>query len=324
MKIAVYNYRKFDEAKYFDKFGEQYGAEILPIPATPTMENVNAASGCDAVSCITTPIGEDLLKAWAEMGVKHVSTRTIGFDHIDLEAAKKYGIGISNVTYSTGSVADYTVMMILMALRRMKTIVRRADGWDYSLMGSIGREIQDLTVGIIGTGKIGAHVIRNLSGFGCKMIAYDPYPNDSVKDLVTYMPVEQLMKEADVITLHAPATEDNFHLINKETIETMKDGVVIVNTARGTIIDTTALIDALENGKIGAAAIDVIENEAGIYYGDYKSVVLKNRELAILRDMPNVLSTPHMAFYTENAVSDMVENSIRHIVSKDGNIVPEK
>lgn len=323
MKIAVYNYRKFDEGKYFEKFAEKYGVEILPILESPTKETLKKAKGCDAISCITTPIKAEFLKSWAKMGIKHVSTRTIGFDHIDLEAAKKYGVGISNVTYSTGSVADYAVMMILMALRRMKTIVRRADAWDYSLDGNIGMEIKDLTVGIVGTGKIGSHVIRNLSGFGCKIIAYDPYENEEVKKFASYMSLEKLLKEADVISFHAPATDDNFHLVNKESIATMKDGVIIVNTARGSLIDTEDFIEALESGKIGAAALDVVENETGLYYGDHKSEVLKNRELAILRDMPNVLVTPHMAFYTENAISDMVEHSICHIINGDGNVIPE-
>lgn len=324
MKIAVYSYRKFDEDRYFKKFARQYQVEVLPIAEAPSLENVKLLDGCQAVSCITTPIGEELLKEWSRRGIRHVSTRTIGFDHIDLEAAKKYGIGISNVTYSTGSVADYTVMLILMVLRKMKTITRRADAWDYSLKGSIGKEIKDLTVGIVGTGKIGSHVIQNLSGFGCRMVAYDPNENEKIKNLVTYLPMNQLLAEADVITFHVPAMRENFHLINENTIELMKDGVIIINTARGNIIDTKTMIHALESGKIGGAAIDVIENEAGLYYGDHKSEVLRNRELAVLRDMPNVLVTPHMAFYTEDAVSDMVEHSIRHIIEKDGNIVPER
>ena len=324
MKIAVYNYRMFDEDKLFKKFAKQYGVEILPILESPSLENAGRINGCQAVSCITTPINETLLQEWSRIGIKHVSTRTIGFDHIDLEAAKKVGIGVSNVSYSTGSVADYTVMLILMALRKMKTIIRRADGWDYSLKGSLGKEMKDLTVGVVGTGKIGTHVIHNLSGFGCKLLAYDPYEKEELKEVVRYLPWEELIRKADVITFHVPAMKENFHLINAKSLAQMKDGVVLINTARGNIIDTKAMIEALENGKIGAAAIDVIENETGLYYGDHKAEVVKNRELAILRDMPNVLVTPHMAFYTIDAVSDMVEHSICHIVERDGNIVPER
>lgn len=320
MKIAAYNYRDFDEAKYFEQFGKQYKVEIVPIRETPTPENASLAKDCEGVSVITTPITEDIIKVWKDMGVKHISTRTIGYDHVDVAAAKKYGLAVSNVTYSTGSVADYTVMLILMALRRMKSIIKRAEGMDYSLNGNIGREIGDLTIGVVGTGKIGTHVIRNLSGFGCRILAYDPFENEEAKEYAAYCSLTELMEQSDVITFHTPATESSFHMVNAGSLASMKDGVVIINTARGSIINTPAFIDALESGKVGAAALDVIENELGIYYGDYKYQVLGHREMAILKDLPNVLMLPHMAFYTENAVSDMVEHSISHIVNRDGNV----
>lgn len=320
MKIAAYNYRDFDEAFYFEKFAKQYDVEIVPIRETPSVDNAHLATGCEGVTILTQPATREIIAKWAEVGVKHISTRTIGYDHIDVEAAKEYGMLVSNVTYSTGSVADYTVMLILMALRRMKSIIKRAEGMDYSLPGNIGREIGGLTVGVVGTGKIGTHVLRNLSGFGCKLLAYDPYENPEAASLATYVSLEELFKEADVITFHTPATPSSFHIVNEETMKTMKDGVVIVNTARGSIIDTPAFLDALESGKIGAAALDVIENELGIFYGEYKYQVIGHREMSILKDLPNVLMLPHMAFYTENAISDMVEHSIVHILNHDGNV----
>lgn len=322
MKIAAYNYRDFDEARFFEKFSRQYQVEIIPIREAPTKENAVLAKDCEGVSVITTPITGDIMKVWSEVGVKHISTRTIGFDHVDLEAAKKYELAVSNVTYSTGSVADYTVMLILMALRRMKSIIKRSEGMDYSLNGNIGREIGDLTVGVVGTGKIGTHVMRNLSGFGCKLIACDPYENEEAKKYGTYVKPEDIWKNSDVITFHTPADKSSFHMVNRESLASMKDGVVIVNTARGSIIDTPVLIEALESGKVGAAALDVIENELGIFYGDYKYKVIGHREMSVLKDLPNVLMLPHMAFYTENAVSDMVEHSICHILENDGNVVP--
>lgn len=322
MKIAAYNYRDFDEAAYFEKFAAKYQVEIVPIRETPTLENAHLAKGCEGVSVITTPITKDLIAKWKEYGVKHISTRTIGYDHIDLEAAKANEMAVSNVTYSTGSVADYAVMLILMALRRMKSIMRRADGMDYSLNGSIGREIGDLTIGVVGTGRIGTHVMRNLSGFGCKILAYNLFENEEAKKYGTYCSLDELFQKSDVITFHVPATESTYHMVNEKTIAEMKDGVVLVNTARGNVIDTPALIDALESGKVGAAALDVIEHELGIYYKDYKYQVIGHREMSILKDLPNVLMLPHMAFYTEQAVSDMVEHSIVHILQEDGNIVP--
>lgn len=320
MKIAAYNYRDFDEAQFFEKFGQQYNVEIIPIRETPTPENAVMAKDCEGVSVITTPITEDIIRIWKQEGVQHISTRTIGYDHVDLQAAKKYGMAVSNVTYSTGSVADYTVMLILMAIRKMKSIIKRAEGMDYSLEGSIGREIGNLTIGIVGTGKIGTHVMKNLSGFGCKLIAFDPYESDEAKKYGTYCSLENLFADSDVITFHTPATESSFHMVNEESIKTMKDGVILVNTARGSIIDTPAFIDAVESGKIGAAALDVIEKELSIFYGDYKYQVIGHREMSVLKDFPNVLMLPHMAFYTENAVSDMVEHSICHIVERDGNV----
>lgn len=314
MKIAAYNYRDFDEALYFEKFSKQYNVEIVPIRDNPTVENAHLAEGCEGVTVITQPITEDIIAIWDKVGVKHISTRTIGYDHIDLESAKRHNMQVSNVTYSTGSVADYTVMLMLMCLRRMKSIIKRAEGMDYGLPGNIGREIKDQVIGVVGTGKIGTHVIKNLSGFGCKILAYDPYENEEAKKYAEYVSLEKLFSEADVITFHTPAVESSFHMVNENSIKTMKDGVIIINTARGSIIDTPAFIDALDSGKIGGAGLDVIENELGIFYGDYKYQVIGHREMSILKDYPNVLMLPHMAFYTENAISDMVEHSIQHIL----------
>ena len=313
LRIAVYNYRDFDEAQFFTKFAGTYNAEYVIIRESPSPENARLAKGCQGVTVITTAITEEIIRIWKEVGVKHISTRTIGYDHVDLEAAKKYGITVSNVSYSTGSVADYTVMLILMALRKMKMIMRRADAMDYSLPGSLGRQIGDLTVGVVGTGRIGEHVIRNLSGFGCRILACDPYENKNVLPYAEYVDRDTLFRQSDVITFHVPALEETFHIVNRDTLALMKDGVVLVNTARGSVIDTPALLDALESGKVGAAALDVIENELGIFYGDYKYKVIGHREMSILKDLPNVLMLPHMAFYTENAVSDMVEHSIASI-----------
>lgn len=319
MKIAVYNYREFDEGKYFEKFSKQYNVEIVKIYQAPSVDNATLAANCSGVSVITTAITKDIIDIWHNLGVEHISTRTIGYDHIDLKAAKENSMIVSNVTYSTASVANYTVMTMLMALRKMKMIMLRASGFDYSLDGSIGLELENMTVGVIGTGAIGQKVIQNLSGFGCKILAYDPFIKEDVKKYATYVTMDEIISNSDILTFHVPALENTYHLVCKETIKKMKDGVIIVNTARGSVINTADLIKALEEGKIGACALDVIENELGLYYDDYKYQVIGNHELSILRDMPNVLLTPHMAFYTEQAVSDMVEHSIASIVaSRDG------
>lgn len=309
MKLAVFNHRS-DEAEFFTQFCEKYNVEPVYVKENPTVESVTRVRGCDCASVITTPIGKDVLDALKEAGIKFVSTRTIGFDHIDIEYATKSGIGVGNVTYSPNSVAEYAIMLILMANRKVKTIMTRSMGQDYSLAKVRGHELRKQTVGVIGTGQIGRKVIQNLSGFGCSILAYDKYPYDSVKDIVSYVDLETLFRNADVITLHVPGNDENYHMIDEKAFAIMKDGVTIINTARGTLIDTEALISAVECGKVGAAALDVVENETEIYYKDFKHQPFSHHEMAILNSFPNVIMTPHTAFYTNMAVSDMVEHSI--------------
>ena len=310
MKLFVYSYREFDEAEFFQKFAEKYQVELGICHDAPTMENAYLAEGYPYVSIITTKIDEELMNRFHALGVKMISTRTIGYDHIDLEAARKCGISVGNVTYSPECVADYTVMLMLMSIRKMKRIMQREEINDFSLPGIQGKEMPNFTVGVLGTGRIGRAVIRDISGFGCKIYAYDQYENDEVKKYAQYASLEEIYEKCDMITLHMPLTEANMHLIDAEAIQKMQDGVVLINTARGGLIDTKALIDGLESGKIGAAGLDVIEDEFGMYYFDRKADVLSKRDLYILRGFPNVIVTPHMAFYTDQAVSDMVKHSI--------------
>ncbi|MBV4427425.1 D-isomer specific 2-hydroxyacid dehydrogenase family protein [Clostridium tyrobutyricum] len=309
MKILVYSYR-MDEAKYLDKFSKKYNVEIELCKEGPTLENVNLASGFNCISIITTPVDRNLIKKFYEVGVRFISTRTIGYDHIDIKSAREFSIHVGNVTYSPNSVADYTIMMILMISRKIKTIMERSNVQDYSLKGVQGKELQNLTVGIIGTGRIGKTVIKHLSGFDCKMLAYDIYKDKKLNQYVEYVNLKELFQKSNIITMHVPATKDNYHIIDKNSITLMKEGVFIINTARGSLINTDDLIDGIEKKKIGGVALDVIENESNIYYNDLKCQVLDNRDLAILKSYPNVIVTPHTAFYTDQAVSDMVENSI--------------
>lgn len=323
MKMMVYSYRKFDEAVFFDRYSEQYGIDLKICQEAPDLENVHLAQGCDCLNIITTKMDAKLIEQFYDLGIKYIVTRTIGFDHIDVKRAKELGMRVSNVTYSPNSVADYALMLILMLNRKMKAITQRAAVQDFSLPGIIGRELADCTVGVIGTGRIGRTVIKNLSGFGCKIIAYDLAEDAEVKKSAEYVSLPELFETSDMITLHAPLNESNYHLINKETIAKMKAQVQIVNTARGGLIDTEALIAGIESGKIGGAALDVIEREFGLYYYDLKNEILDNRQLAVLKAFPNVIVTPHMAFYTEKAISDMVENSLKsYCLFKKGEMNP--
>lgn len=311
MRVTVYNCREFDEKELFERFGRELNIELVLCPDAPDQENAALAKGSECIDIITSKMTEDLLKVFADYGVKYVTTRTIGYDHVDVKAAKAMGMTVANAPYGPCGVADYAVMLILMTIRKMKRILERTNIQDYTLKGIQGRELKDLTVGVIGTGRIGRTVLKDLSGFGCRLIAYDLYENEDVKAQgVPYVTLEEMWQQADVITLHAPLTDENHHMINKETISKMKDGVMIVNTARGGLIDSEALISGIESGKIGGAGLDVVENEFGLYYYDRKSDILNNRELAILRGFPNVTVSHHMAFYTDECVETVVRDSL--------------
>jgi D-lactate dehydrogenase len=277
---------------------------------TPSMDNLIYAKDYDVVDIITTVIDKAMIDKWKSLGVKCIATRTIGYDHIDSEYARSVGMGVVNISYSPASVADYTVMMMLMGCRKIRYIMQRADIQDFSLKGKLGMELHNATVGIVGTGRIGKTVINELSGFGCKIYAYDIYESDEVKETAQYISLDEIYEKCDIISLHAPATEDNYHMIDKSAIDKMKKGVMIINCARGSLIDTQALIDGIDSGKIGFAGLDVIEHESGLYYFNRMGEPLNNPQLAVLKSYSNVLVTPHTAFYTDEAVANMVENSI--------------
>lgn len=310
MKVFVFSLRDYDEKAFLIKFCEKYNIEFGYTNETPCLDNVHLAEGYDAVDIITTPTSAQVIDKYHEMGIKCIATRTIGFDHIDYKYAASLGMGVVNISYSPATVADFTVMMMLMGLRKVKYIRLRADVQDYSLEGKLARELPQCTVGVIGTGRIGETVIKDLSGFGCRILANDPNPKESLVQNVEYVDLDTLVNESDIITLHAPAFDSTYHMLDEAAFAKMKDGVGIVNCARGSLIDTEALIKNLDNGKVGFACLDVIENEGGLFYFNRMGEPLGNHDLAILESYPNVIVMPHMAFYTDEAVSNMVENSL--------------
>lgn len=309
MKLFFYQMRVFDELAYAEKFSREYGIEFGYTEQNPFLETADLCRGYDAVSMNPSDMSAPVVERMHENGVKYICARSIGYDHIDLAAVKRLGMRVSNASYPPEAVANYAIMLMLMSLRKMNEIMGRAAVQDYSLPGKIGRDISFSTVGVIGTGKIGTTVIRHLSGFGCRILASDPYENDEVKKYGQYVDLDTLFRECDVITLHTNATDENEHLLDASAFSKMKDGVVIINTARGRLIDTDALISALESGKVGAAGLDVIEHEVGLYYNNKVSDVIKNPHLALLRSFPNVIVTPHTAFYTEASIENMVKSA---------------
>ncbi len=314
MKIFVYAMREYDELPYFIQFQKDLNFEFDYTTEYPSMDNIELAKGYDGISIITNPMYPEIMDKLKSLGVKYISTRSIGYDHIDTAYAKKIGLKVTHVTYSPNSVANYTIMMMLMACRKVNYIMEKSRLRDFSLEGKIGRELSTSTVGVIGTGNIGATLIRHLSSFGCRILAYDIYPDDSLKEYANYTDLDTIYRESDIITLHVPGMQSNYHMINSESMHKMKDGVILVNAARGTLIDTEALIQNLESGKIGFAALDTFENEKGLYYLNFERENLSNRDFATLSSMQNVMLSPHMAFYTDQAVSDMVGNSIKGLL----------
>jgi D-specific alpha-keto acid dehydrogenase len=246
------------------------------------------------------------LLALSRAGVRYVSARSIGCDHIDVGYARSVGIAVGNVAYSPDSVADYTLMLMLMAVRNAKSVLRRADTHDYRLPDVRGKELRDLTVGVVGTGRIGSAVLDRLRGFGGRTLACDPCPAASA----SYVPLGELLERSDIVTLHTPLTADTRHLLDRRRIGQMKPGAILVNTGRGALLDTESLLSALESGRLGGAALDVLEGEDGIFYADRRDTPIGNAPLARLQQLPNVIISPHTAYYTDHALRDMVENTI--------------
>lgn len=315
MRIAAFEVRPDEEAS-FQHWAEQYHVDIDIYRDIPSLDNVSLAEGCTGVTMLGQGrIDRELLERYAAIGVKCISTRTIGSDHIDLAAAKDLGIAVCNASYAPDGVADFTVMLIIMCLRQYKTAFWRGYVNDFSLSGLIGNNLRALTIGVMGTGRIGRQVIQDLSGFGCRILAYDVYHNEEVQQYATYVDMDTLLRESDVITLHMPLLESTRHIINRESIAKMKKGVVLVNCARGALVDIDALVEGIESMQIGALGMDTAEGEEGIIHQDRRMDIISNRNWFYLHQFRNVIMTQHMAFYTEQAVDGMVQCGVEGIVS---------
>ncbi|WP_461615604.1 D-lactate dehydrogenase VanH [Clostridium sp. Marseille-QA1073] len=304
--ITIYGCER-DEAEVFNELSPRFG--LIPTITSSAVSETNAmlATGNQCISVgHKSEISESILLALKESGVKYISTRSIGFNHIDMKAAESMGIAVGNVAYSPDSVADYTLMLMLMAIRNAKSIMSRAEKYDFSLDTVCGKELREMTVGVLGTGHIGKAVIERLRGFGCHVLAY----GHSKEAAANYVSLNELLQKSDILTIHVPLCTDTYHMIGHEQIEAMKQGAFLINTARGGLVDTGALIKALENGRLGGAALDVLEGEEGLFYFDCTQKPIDNQFLLKLHKMPNVIITPHTAYYTERALYDTVEKTI--------------
>jgi D-specific alpha-keto acid dehydrogenase len=296
-----------DEAVLFREMAPRFGVMPTVTEAAISETNVELASGNRCVSVgHKTRITNPTLLTLSRVGVRYISTRSVGCNHIDLKYAESVGISVENVAYSPDSVADYTLMLILMLLRNAKAVVQRVEVHDYRLNDVSGKELRDLTVGVVGTGRIGTAVMARVRGFGCRILAHDNRP----KTAADYVPLDELLQQSDIVTLHTPLNTDTHHLLNRRRIEGMKHGAFIVNTGRGSLLDTEALVSALENGGLGGAALDVLEGEEGIFYADCRNRPIESKHLLRLQKLPDVLISPHTAYYTDHALRDAVESSI--------------
>ncbi len=301
-----------DEADLFREMAPRFGIRptITEVPASPG--NLGPARGNRFISVgHKTRIADSTLLALSRAGVTHISTRSIGSNHLDVRYAESVGISVSTVSYSPDSVADYTLMLILMSLRNAKAMIRNADAHDYRLPDARGKDLRDLTVGVIGAGRIGTAVIERLRGFGCRILAYDR----SAAPAAERVSLGELIRASDVVTLHTPLTADTHHLLDRRRIDQLKHGAHVINTGRGSLLDTDALVRALEEGRLGGAALDVIEGEEGIFYEDCRGTAIDNTLLLRLQESPSVLISPHSAYYTDRTLRDMVENTIADCLS---------
>jgi D-specific alpha-keto acid dehydrogenase len=306
MGITVYGCGQ-DEADLFRDMAPRFG--VLPTITEAAVSEANVALAV-ANRCVSvghkTQVTNSTLLALSEAGVAYISTRSIGYNHIDVKYAESLGLSVGNVAYSPDSVADYTLMLMLMSVRHAKAMIRRAEVHDYRLHDVRGKELRDLTIGVIGTGRIGAAVISRLRGFGCRVLAYDIQPRAAAN----YVPLDEVLRRSDIVTLHTPLTAETYHLLSRHRIEQLKQGAFIINTGRGPLLDTEALLGALESGRLGGAALDVLEGEQGIFYADCRHKPVDSKPLLRLQELPNVIISPHTAYYTDHALRDTVENSI--------------
>lgn len=313
-KLTAYGCEE-DERKCFEDYSEKYNMDVITYSHPLTVENARIAHGSRCVSVSHKSVVNDkMLRALEQNGVRYILTRSIGINHIDTKAAAELNIEVSNISYAPDSVAEYTVMLMLMATRNMKFILNKVRLQNYTLDSVRPSMLSDMTIGVIGTGHIGRAVISRLKAFGCRVLAYDSYQSPGID----YVSLAKLLKESDVVTLHIPLMAETVRLINEENISKMKQGAYLINTGRGALIDTEALLAALRDGRLSGAALDVVEGEENLFYHDLRNVDINNTLIARLCAMPNVIVTPHTAFYTQRTLKDTIEDTLKKCVEYEG------
>jgi D-lactate dehydrogenase len=314
--VAVYDAKPYDRESLARVDGaETIDWRFLDFRLGP--DTTRAASGAQAVCVfVNDDAGRTVLERLAALGVRLVALRCAGFNRVDLSAAKELRLPVTRVpNYSPYSVAEHTIALILALNRKLHRAFNRVRELNFSLTGLEGFDLHGKTAGVFGTGRIGRIVAEILKGFGMRLLAYDPYPSAdwAVQHSVVYADRETLARESDLLTLHVPLTPDTKHMVRRETIEVMKPGAILVNVSRGQLIDTAALIQALKSRRLGGVALDVYEEEEGVFFEDLSGQVLEDDVLARLLTFPNVLITAHQAFLTREALKDIARVTVENV-----------
>ena len=316
MKIAFFDTKPYDKPS-FEAFASKAGMEIKYFETKLNPDTVSLAEGFDAVCVfVNDNVNAEVIDRLCEMGVRAVALRCAGYNNVDV----KHAFGRVHVfrvpAYSPYAVAEHAMAMLLTSIRRIHKAYIRTRDFNFSLSGMTGFDLHGKTVGVVGTGKIGRVFIDICRGFGMKVLAYDKYPAKELDngDTVRYVSLDELFAQSDIISLHCPLTEDTYHLIDAESLAKCKRGVVIINTSRGALVDTEALLSGIKARSVGAACLDVYEEESDFFFEDFSGHILDDDILARLISMPNVIVTSHQAFLTEEALSNIAETTVQNLI----------
>jgi D-lactate dehydrogenase len=315
MRIAFFSSKSYEQLS-FDAANAAFGHEITYLEPRLSTATVSLAAGFPSVCVfVNDQLDAGALQVLSHGGTRLLALRSAGFNHVDLAAAGRLGLTVVRVpAYSPHAVAEHTVGLILALNRRLHRAYVRVREGNFSLDGLMGFDLDNRTVGVVGTGKIGEVVCRILQGFGCHLLAFDPQPNPACQDMgVRYVGLESLLREADIVTLHCPLTDETRHLIDARALQTMKDGAMLINTSRGGLVDTPAVVLALKSGKLGELGLDVYEEEAGLFFEDHSDRVIQDDVFARLLTFPNVLVTGHQAFFTREAVAAIARTTLSNV-----------
>lgn len=315
MRVAFFSAKPFDQGA-FEAANLEFGHDVHYYEARLTEDTVALVGGRAAVCAfVNDDLSEPVLAALAAGGTRLIALRSAGFNHVDLDAAGRLGLTVVRVpAYSPHAVAEYAVGLMLSLNRNIHRAFARAREGNFDLQGLTGFDMRGKVAGVVGTGQIGLAVARILAGFGCKLLAYDPRPNPDCLALgVENVGIDELYGRADVISLHTPLTPETRHMINARSISLMKAGVMIINTSRGAVVDTSAVIEGLKSRKIGTLGLDVYEEEEGVFFNDLSGEVLQDDQLARLLTFPNVIVTSHQGFLTREALGEIASTTLSNI-----------